>query len=376
MAEQAERAGTNTYPCQACGSKMFFDPKSQSLKCESCGSEIPVQAIVEQPNEYALDEAPRPEQMDWGTQTRTLKCSQCGAESVVEAGLSSQTCPFCGSPHVDENQAQAGIAPESLIPFSVSRKQAEASFRAWLKKRWMAPRALSGSARGQALSGVYLPYWTYDSDTCSHYSGEAGHHYYVTETYTEEEDGKTVTKTRQVQRTRWVPAFGQVSHLFDDVLVNGSGKDAENLSARVLPFDLSKLARYRPEFLSGFLAEKSQLSVKQGWEEAKQEIDADIEGLCRDDILSYADEARVHHVSTDYGQVRYKLTLLPVWLSSYQFKGKRYAFVVNGQTGKVGGQAPVSPAKVALIALAVVAVVALAVLLLGGDAEAAALLLP
>jgi len=39
--------------------------------------------------------------------------------------------------------------------------------------------------------------------------------------------------------------------------------------------------------------------------------------------------------------------LLPIWMAAYQFQGKTYRFVVNGQTGKVQGERPWSWIKIA-----------------------------
>ena len=57
------------------------------------------------------------------------------------------------------------------------------------------------------LAGLYVPYWTYDTNTTTRYSGMRGDAYYVTETYTDS-DGKT--KTKQVRKIRWTPASGVV----------------------------------------------------------------------------------------------------------------------------------------------------------------------
>jgi hypothetical protein len=49
--------------------------------------------------------------------------------------------------------------------------------------------------------------------------------------------------------------------------------------------------------------------------------------------------------------------LLPVWIMAYRYREQVYRFLVNGQTGRATGQAPVSWKKVAA-AIAVVALLA------------------
>lgn len=74
--------------------------------------------------------------------------------------------------------------------------------------RW---RALLSAPASTAL--ISQP-WTYDSDTASQYTGQRGDNYWETETYTETDaNGNQVTRTRQVQRTRWTWVSGQVANI-------------------------------------------------------------------------------------------------------------------------------------------------------------------
>ena len=341
----------STFSCPGCGGRALFDPESQNLKCPYCSSETSIQKIMEQPQEYDIDDAPTTHQKDWGVNVRVIRCQGCGAETVLETQTTADLCAFCGSPHVLDDQSEAGIAPESLIPFQITKDQAVSSFRKWLKKRWFAPSKAKKMATLGKIAGVYLPHWTYDANTTSVYYGQEGHHYYVTVPVTVTKDGKQVTEMRQERRTRWSNTSGIVSNDFDDVLVAGSQRLEENLLSRVRPYDLQKLCRYQAGFISGFISEKPSISLKDGWTVARQEIDRVMEDLARDDILRHADEARVSSLRSEHKNVRYKLTLLPMWLSSFTFKEKAYHVLINGQTGKAGGQAPVSPLRVLIAVL-------------------------
>ncbi|MDD5018591.1 MAG: hypothetical protein PHO15_10905, partial [Eubacteriales bacterium] len=64
------------------------------------------------------------------------------------------------------------------------------------------------------------------------------------------------------------------------------------------------------------------------------------------------------NVCTNYTDIKYKHMLLPVWISSYQFRGKVYNFFVNGQTGEVQGSSPKSALKISIIAVIIAAVIA------------------
>ena len=345
------RESSETFSCSGCGARPVWNPESGNLKCPFCGASTDVEMDTTAPAEYDINTAPKPSDMDWGEEKHVIHCEGCGADTVIGANESATLCPFCGSPHVLENQSAAGIAPESVLPFKVPKKQAVDSFRKWIKKRWFAPSKAKKMAQLGQIAGVYLPHWTYDSDTTSSYVGEAGYHYYVDVPVTVERDGKQVQETRQEQRTRWEPASGMVAHSFDDVVVPGSKRLPEDLLSRVHPFDLTQLCRYNAAFLSGFASEKPAMDVQQCWKTAQVQIDREMERLAEQDILSHADEARVSSVKSKYEHVKYKLTLLPMYLSSFTFKGKSFHVLVNGENGKCGGQAPVSVLRVILAVL-------------------------
>lgn len=229
------------------------------------------------------------------------------------------------------------------------------SFSVWIKKRWFAPNKLKKDYHLQSISGIYIPFWTYDSDTYSAYTAEAGEHYYVTETVWEtDEKGNQRPVQKTVQKTRWYPVSGNYSKFFDDVLVNASKNVSQKLINKLGGFNLKELVHYTPEFLSGFIAEKYSIGLKDGWENAKRTINMRIYSGVVEDI--HADEVRNVSINTKYFNIKYKHLLLPMWISAYKYNNKTYRFLINGETGKVSGEAPVSPWKVTFL-IAIVAVI-------------------
>ncbi|MDD3949229.1 MAG: hypothetical protein PHT43_07175 [Anaerolineaceae bacterium] len=207
------------------------------------------------------------------------------------------------------------------------------------------------------FKGIYLPFWTYDTDTKTRYVGQRGEHYYVTEDYTTTEDGKSVTKSREVQKTRWYPATGRVHESFDDVLIPASESLPKNKLIALEPWDLENLVPFDPIFLGGFISEKYQLVLEQGFDKAKKIIDEHIERAVREHIGG--DEQRIHSSKTDFNSITFKHILLPVYASAYKFKGKVFNFMVNARTGEIQGERPWSTCKFALTIIG-------ALLLIGG----------
>ena len=191
------------------------------------------------------------------------------------------------------------------------------------------------------MNGIYVPYWTFDADTKSQYTGQRGTHYYETKTVMR--DGKR--KQVRVRKTRWRPASGRVARFFDDVLVLASKSLPKKYTDGLEPWDLSALEPYNPEYLAGFRAEGYQVELVDGFTEARAFMDRMIHRDVKYDIGG--DAQRVHEVKTAVNDVTFKHVLLPVWLAAYKYRGKTYRFVVNGRTGRVQGERPFSAWKIA-----------------------------
>lgn len=333
---------------------MQFSPETQALTCEFCGHMSPIAAEGEI-REYGIEEIAQYETRSWGQETAVIHCENCGGETVISASEKSNFCAFCGSAHVLKTQEEAGASPESLVPFKVTRKSAQEAFRKWISHRWFAPSALKKSYVADRLSGLYIPFWTFDAATEASYTCEVGHDYFTTETYTDIVNGKSELRTRQVRHTRWSFASGNHAKVFDDVLVNASEKFNPERIRALEPYFTTELAPYQPEYLAGFLCEKYVKGGAESLAEARQRM---LDRVSEEIVAKqHADHVRGLNVNIRYRDLTFKHILLPVWLSSYAYGTRIYQFCINGQTGEVQGEAPISPWKVAgavAVALAVV----------------------
>ncbi|HNX97606.1 MAG TPA: hypothetical protein PKK12_07995 [Candidatus Aminicenantes bacterium] len=358
-------AGPVTTPCPKCGAKSQYDPGSRQLKCPFCGATAEIVAtgeVAELDFEAALRE------FGGQAETRTavaVPCRACGAQVEFTAGQTAGRCPFCATPLMVSAAAQQTlIKPKSVLPFAVDQTTANGNFRRWLDRLWFAPGRMKREARSDsAFTGIYLPHWTYDALADADYTGMRGDYYYTTETYTTQENGRSVTKTRQVRHTRWTPAAGHVQRRFDDVLVPASRSLPDKLASTLPPWDLAALVPFDERYLSGFSAESYSVGLPEGFAAAKQEMEGGLRQAVAADIGG--DEQQIATLTSRYAEVTYKHLLLPVWLSSYRFGGRVFRFLINGRSGVVHGERPYSWVKISLAVLAVVAVIVLVAVIAG-----------
>jgi ribosomal protein S27E len=335
------------FPCDQCGADYRFDPTSGTLTCDQCGNTRP---IIEGAwggatlKELDFDAARADDLPDSELgEARVVTCPNCAATFEFDPAVHAAECPFCATPVVTDTGTRRGIKPRGVLPFALEERAARKAMTDWLGKLWFAPGGLQAYARkGRKMQGIYVPYWTFDADTKSRYSGERGTVYYVTRTLTR--DGKQVTQ--QVQKIRWRPVSGRVKRFFDDILVLASKSLPKRYTDALEPWDLSALEPYQPQYLAGFRAEAYTVPLQDGYGEARARMARAIERDVRFDIGG--DRQRIGGIDTDVSDVTFKHILLPVWLAAYKFQGKTYRFVVNGRTGRVQGERPWSVIKITL----------------------------
>ena len=347
------------FPCTQCGASLEYAPGTEVQRCTYCGHEnriaVAPASIEEQDFRQTLHDLANTATV---RESVSIHCDSCGASYSFDAAVHAGECPFCGAPVVAKTEQHRQLQVQALLPFKIGRDQARAAFRQWLKGLWFAPGKLKDYARNDArLTGMYVPYWTYDTDTTTRYQGERGDNYQVQESYRAMENGQEVVRTRLVTKVRWSPAAGVVSRFFDDVLVLASRSLPREVTERLEPWDLAQLLPYREEYLSGFRSEMYQVELDQGFERAREIMAPTIQRDIQRDIGG--DHQRIHAADTRYGEIRFKHILLPVWMSAFRFRDRVYRFVVNGRSGEVQGERPYSPWKIAFAIL-------LGLLLLGG----------
>lgn len=357
--EEARLASTVKEPCTNCGGEMRFDAKDQALRCANCGTVKAIATaqdrIVE--TSLTLDNFIHDAATGLDTPTHIYACNNCGAQTSVALDQVEAKCSFCGSASVNEQAFdQRTIRPFGLIPFKIVQKDAQARFKDWIGQGWFHPSKLKKLAELKELNGIYVPFWTFDADTYSRWTAESGYHYYVTVDYTDSNGNR---QTRQEQRTRWAYSSGDYSYQFDDVTVVASKGLQQGLVEWVYPYSLHTAVNYDPKFLLGWKSEVYAVDVKQGFGIASDIMDNHLRNNISRQVPG--DTHRNLDIDTEKSNLTFKHLLLPLWVAAYQYNGKTYQVLVNGETGKITGNKPLDWLKITLLILVVLAVVAVVV---------------
>ncbi len=356
----AEITALNKYPCAACGAEAVWDPTKRSLVCPYCGTASAAElladgsGILEHDLMAALRTLPE-EGRAWEQDRVPVQCQSCRAISLFAADRVAQRCEFCGSSAVvPYTETRSPIFPESLLPFQVDTSKVRDSVREWYGSHWFAPSKLKRAAYTDTLHGLYIPYWTFDAQAHAEWSADAGYYYYETETF-RGSDGRT--QTRRVRKTRWEPASGSLDHFFNDTPVPATRGVNLELLRKVEPFPTEHLVPYDRGYVSGWVVEQYQIDLGAAATASEQAMLKSLEVLCAREIPG--DTHRNLQVQPDFTARTFKHLLVPVWILSYNYGTKAYQVVVNGWSGQIAGNYPLSWIKVTLAVLAALTAVLL-----------------
>jgi DNA-directed RNA polymerase subunit RPC12/RpoP len=335
--------------CGSCGSPR--EPGSRF--CIACG--VPFEVPQETNNQVA------PANPDQPAFTKTIHCDSCGADFATSQEQRSYSCPFCDSNFVVDKPTSdvSRRHPEFVIGFAVDKIKAQEIFERWMKNNgWFRPGDLQTKAMSDKQRGVYLPFWHFTMIAESHWTARIGEYWYRTETYTTTDSkGNKQTHTRQVRETEWWPLSGRFHKYYSGYLVSASRGLTQKEALSIQPFELNALVRYRPFYLAGWLSEEYSIEPTEAISVAEQEFrkrqTRSVQSFLPGD--THADL----NVSTELTSSGSDLILLPVHILTYHYRGKLYRLLINGQTGKIVGDKPLSAARITVFVVGIIIILSL-----------------
>ncbi len=341
--------------CVNCGAELTYAPGTTDLKCNYCGHTETIAPSIDGFEELEL----RPYLEKMGSQSNSeeitmLHCKNCGANQHIEENYKSLSCIYCGSPLIIEDAYnEKWILPGAVLPFQIDQNKAFQVFKKWVDSLWFAPDDLKKAAIDpQITRGLYAPYWTFDAQLQASYTGRRGEYYYVTKTVGSGKNRRTVRE----RKTRWYPASGNISGFVDDTLIKASKQKKGVIPQKIARWNLELLKPFDSSYLSGFVTEKYTIPLLDGHTESNKVAEQIARSwACRD---IGGDTQQISSIDMKLSDETFKHILLPVYISTYRFKGKRYNFFVNGQSGEISGDRPYSFWKIFFMVLAILCVIA------------------
>ncbi len=325
--------------CKSCGGLMLYSIKDDALVCNSCGTKRKVARNVVGKNafEHKLESADSAIRM---SKVSVIKCKSCGGTAILNGYETTLECEYCGSQHIVNYEEEGIVKPETMIPFTVTREKAADVFKKWMKHKYLAPFGMRKNAKQGNINGVYSPYWDYDMTTVSDYKGK----------------NLDIRKVDKETKLVWQYVMNKVMVKFDDVFINGSDSKNIDLLNEMSSYNFDALEAYNPEYIAGFHSERYARDVHEGITLVRGKLKKEIEEAILKDMGGK--KKSIVQYKTSMSNIKFRHSLLPVWVSTYTFARMTYPIYINGQTGEVVGKTPISILKVFLIIVIIAGILA------------------
>lgn len=318
-----EEAQAQTYLCPKCGGHMTFDIQKKELACQYCGY------IQETEKRLAPDTAeqvvdfvlPTTRAHLWAETQQRVTCQACGAITLLPPAQTADHCPYCGSNRFVSSPEQAELVdPQVMALFRLDAQQAARQVREWFGKGLTVPDDLVGKAGGLQLQPAYYPFWTFDGTLEIPWSCEVN-------------EGTS-------RYPHWVARSGSEFELFDDILIPGLRSMSSDELTSIEPFNLKDLVEFSPDFLAGWTSLTYDYPLADASLRAREQVVKKVTRMLYANVEPGREKRNLRNGAGKWSGMTFKHVLLPLWVGNYNYKGKPYRLLVNGQTGKVGGDKP------------------------------------
>ena len=327
------------YKCPCCGGAIEFNSSVQKMKCPYCDTEFDMETLAS----YDAGLKDEQDSMEWETSAggewqegeanglRSYICRSCGGEIVGDANTAATSCPFCGNPVVMMGQFSGALRPDFVIPFKLDKNAAKAGLQKHLTGKRLLPKIFKDQNHIDEIKGVYVPFWLFDTDA------DARVRYRTTKLrcWSDSEYNYTETSHFLVHRG------GSVG--FEHVPVDGSSRMADDLMESIEPYDFSDAVGFQTAYLAGYFADKYDVGADESIERANERVKKSAEEAFASTVEGY-DTVTAESSSVQLHGGKAKYALYPVWILNTTWKGQKYTFAMNGQTGKFVGDLPVDKA--------------------------------
>lgn len=328
------------YNCKNCGAELYWNAKTNSLKCEYCDFEYQVTDFEDATNtkepvpDESIDATYTTEELDDGMVA--YECKHCSGTIVTAKTTMADICPYCGEAISITSKSVGKFRPKSLIPFSIDKKKAKELYQDYVKKAAYAPKEFKIDNIVEKMQGLYAPFYLHNIDNKSD-------HVFSGEIVTRRKSGDYMVSTHKVYDLRT-----SIDCIYDNLPTDGSVRLDDYMMKCVEPYDYKDLKPYNPAYMSGFLAEQTDEDEKKidqiALERSKQGNHTKAKGLFKkySSVTDKSNNYIVKKHTKDY-------SMLPVWLLNVKYGSKKYQFAINGQTGKITGKLPLDFKKLGIV---------------------------
>ena len=313
--------------CPHCGAEYEYDVSKKKVFCAYCGSEFNPQELKKE-----VKTAKKSEDVISG---KTYSCTQCGATLMTFDETAVTFCSYCSSQNIVENEVIKEKAPEVIIPFAKTEEECINNYKKKISHFLFSPSYMKSDMVVKKFRGIYMPYAIYKlvhNGDCvnkgkkySHRSGD-----YV---YYDDYDIHAV-----VDASYDGVSFDLLSKFYDDY-------------SQSIPFNSKEAVEFNPSYLAGFYADKGDVSDDTYYSDACT--------IATNDSTRFMNSQKIFSKygcptpKVGFGVSDKRYAMFPMYFAAIRSKDDKHIHyaAINGQTGKVAADMPISFAKYIIFSL-------------------------
>ena len=319
-------SSTLTYKCPNCDAGLVFDAEKQRFACEFCLSDFSEAELTDTEAARREREA---ENEEFSHSVNGYRCSSCGAEIIADKSTVADLCYYCHNPIVMTGEVTGVERPAKIVPFRFDKEEAKNIFLRFAKKKWFVPRDYFAPEQTDKISGVYYPFWVVDADSTASLSAK----------------GVTVSTWRQgnyrYTKTSYFAVKRSGAIHFEDVTASAISSEDRAMLEGILPYPLNEHIDFSIPYLQGYTAKKKDIERDSLTSEIRGRMTGYSEQLLMNTVSGYSSVTE-RNTALDISKSHWDYTLLPIWILTYIRKGKTFTYAMNGATGKIYGELPIS----------------------------------
>ena len=312
------------FACKNCGGNVKYDIASGQLACAYCHTLF---------DPYAYEDKSTDADVEKDFESTIFTCPQCGGEILSTDDTVAGFCSFCGASTVLYSRIEREHRPAYIIPFTKTKEDCKQAYAKLMRKAIFAPKELKDPKYIDGFRGIYMPYWTY----------------YVEQNTPISLDAQKSHRSGDYIITDHSELNGNIDAYYKGLSYDASSSFEDNLSETLAPYDVKHMKRFTPSFLSGFYADTADVpaevyqgeAIELAYDNSIKEISAVPE--FSEYTLTENESLSPESLGTTIKAADY--SMFPVWFLSYRNKDRVAYATVNGQTGKVVADIPVSIGK-------------------------------
>lgn len=322
------------YKCPCCGGAVEFDSGTQRMKCPYCDTEFDIEAL-----QAAQESIPQEDNVNWqNNETQWSQedadgmsvyvCQSCGGEIVGDGTTAATSCPYCGNNVVMGGQLSGDLKPDLIIPFKLDKAAAKEALKKHISNKKFIPKIFKDENHIDEIKGIYVPEWLFNcvADASVTYKAQ------IIRTWSDSKYNYTQTSVFNL--------FRNGSLGIDSLPVDGSTKMDDTLMESIEPFDVSEAVDFNTAYLSGYLADRYDVTAEQSIERANERIKQSAAEAMRSTISAEYTGVTPETMQINVADGSHRYALYPVWILNTSWNGQKFTFAMNGQTGKLVGDLP------------------------------------